>query len=77
MVALGVYRYGASFVLKFLRESTFLRMGPSGPPLCTNGSDKYLMHLSVNRQNVLDCLSRNMQNIVLIKSLITTWPTKT
>ena len=47
MVVLGVYRYGASFVLKFLRKSTFLRLGPSGPPLCTNGSAKYLMHLSV------------------------------
>ena len=49
MVVLGVYRHGTSFVLKFLRESTFLRMGPSGPPLCTNGSRsaKYLMHLSI------------------------------
>ena len=32
MVVSGVYRYGASFVLKFFRESTFLRLGPSGPP---------------------------------------------
>ena len=44
MVVLGVglYTYGASFVSKFLWESTQKLMGPSGPPppLCTNGSEK-------------------------------------
>ena len=40
MVVLGVYTYGSSFVPKFLRESTWKWMGPSGPQLCTNGSEK-------------------------------------
>ena len=39
-------QYGASFVPKFLWESIF-RGDPIGPPLCTNGSQKYLTHLSV------------------------------
>ena len=38
MVVLGVYKYGASFVPKFLWESTQKRLSPSGPLLCTNGS---------------------------------------
>ena len=40
MVVLGVYRYGASFVLKFLRESTF--RGFQVDPLYTNGSESSL-----------------------------------
>ena len=39
-----------SFVPKFLWESTQKWMGPSGPPLCTNGSEKKLRHLSVKRK---------------------------
>ena len=37
MVVLGVYTYGASFVPKFLRESTQKWMGPSGPPCAQTG----------------------------------------
>ena len=31
-VVLGVYRYGSSFVPKFLWESSLKWLGPSGPP---------------------------------------------
>ena len=48
MVALGVYRYGTSFMPKFLWESSFWG-DPVGPPLCTNRSQKYIMHLSVKK----------------------------
>ena len=37
MVVLGVYKYGGSFVPKFLRESTLKWVGPSGPPCAQTG----------------------------------------
>ena len=37
MVIFWVYRFSTGFVPKFLRESIFKWLGPSGPPLCTNG----------------------------------------
>ena len=45
MVGLGVYRSNTSFVSKFLWESSFLEGVQLDPLLCTNGSQKYLMHL--------------------------------
>ena len=44
MIVLGVYGYGESLVQKFVWESTFLRLGPSEPPLRTNGSEKWLAY---------------------------------
>ena len=37
MVVLDVYRYGESFVWKFLRESSLLSLGPSGPSCAQMG----------------------------------------
>ena len=39
MGVLGIYRYGVSFVPKFLPESTKM-VGSKWIPLCTNGSEK-------------------------------------
>ena len=49
MVVLGICRCDVSSVpKKFLWESSLLEEVPVGPPLCTNGSQKYPMHYSVN-----------------------------
>ena len=49
MVVEGVYRYGASFVPKFLGgeviKNGWVQVDP--PALCTNGSEKLLRHKSV------------------------------
>ena len=45
MVVLGVHRYGTSFLPISFEKAGFV--GPVGPPLCTNGSQMYLMHFKV------------------------------
>ena len=47
MVVISVYTYGVKIVKKFRWESGFLG-GSIEPPLCTNGSARYLMQLTVN-----------------------------
>ena len=47
MVVISVYTYGVKIIKKFRWESCFLWGGSMEPPLCTNGSARYLMQLSV------------------------------
>ena len=47
MVVISVY--GVKIIRKLRWKSGFLRGGFHGTPLCTNGSARYLMQLSVKK----------------------------